>query len=138
MELLDREFSAERLTCYQGIARIPLNALRFGHRTVLNKHRDLSHENVIRLERIYEQVGCLRLQEENVINAVVEDDDLVAALSPHGMSLDDMRSLQWPQDAPALHLENVQCLSGMHRIDAARRFLHESDKWWIVRLFSYG
>jgi hypothetical protein len=60
---------------------------------VLDKHRDLSHENVIRLERIYEQVGYLRLQEENVINAVVEDDDRVAALSLHGMSLDDMRSL---------------------------------------------
>jgi hypothetical protein len=60
---------------------------------VLDKHRDLFHENVIRLEKIYEQVGCLRLQEENVINAVIEDDDLVAALSLHGMSLDNMRNL---------------------------------------------
>jgi hypothetical protein len=137
MELLDGDFAAKKLMCYRGIARVPLHALKFGHRTVLDKHRDLSHENVIRLERIYEQVGCSRLQEENVINAVIEDDDLVTALSLHGMSLDDMRNLQWPQDAPALHLENVQCLSGMHRIEAARRFLDENDKWWIVRLFSY-
>jgi hypothetical protein len=55
---------------------------------VLEKHRDLSRENVIRLERIYEQVGCSRLQEENVINAVIEDNDLVTALSLHSMSLD--------------------------------------------------
>jgi hypothetical protein len=53
-------------------------------------------------------------------------------------TLDDMRNLQWPQDAPALHLQNVQCLSGIHRIEATRRFLNENDKWWIVRLFSYG
>ncbi|CAN9092239.1 unnamed protein product [Alternaria alternata] len=53
------------------------------------------------------------------------------------MSLDDIRSLQWPQDAPTLHLDNLQCLDGMHRIEAARRFLNENDKWWIVRLFSY-
>jgi hypothetical protein len=53
---------------------------------VLDKHSDLSHENVIRLEKIYEQVGCLRLQEENVIHAVVKDDDLIAALSLHGIS----------------------------------------------------
>jgi hypothetical protein len=138
MELLDREFAVEKLMCYRGIARVSLNALRFGHRTVLDKHRDLSHENFIRLERIYKQVGCLRLQEENVVHAVVEDDDLVAALSLHGMSLDDMRSLQWPQDAPALHLQNVQCLSDVHRIEAAQRFPNESDTWWIVRLFSYG
>jgi hypothetical protein len=32
-------------------------------------------------------------------------------------TLDDMRNLQWPQDAPALHLQNVQCLSGIHRIE---------------------
>ena len=115
--------------CYRGIARVPLHALKFGHRIVLDKHRELSHKNVIRLEQIYEQVGCSRLQEENVVNAVIEDDNLVVALSLHGMSLDDMRSLRWPQDAPTLHLENVQCLSGMHRIEAARRFLNENDKW---------
>jgi hypothetical protein len=138
MELLDEDFAAKKLTSYRGLARVPLRALRFGHRTVLDKHRNISHENVVRLERIYEQVGCSRLQEENVVNAIIEDDDLVAALSLHHMSLDDMRSLQWPQDAPTLDLENVQCLSGMHRIEAARRFLNENDKWWIVRLFSNG
>ena len=61
---------------------------------MLDRHRDLSHENVIRLERIYEQVGCSQLQEENVINAVIKDDDLVAALSLHGILLDNMRKLQ--------------------------------------------
>jgi hypothetical protein len=60
---------------------------------VLDKHRDLSYKNVIRLERIYKQVGCLRLQEENVINAVIKDNNLVAALSLHGMSLNNMRNL---------------------------------------------
>jgi hypothetical protein len=138
MELLDEDFAAKKLTCYRGIARVPLHALNFGHRFVVDKHRDLSHENVARLEKIYKQVGCFRLQEENVINAVIEDDDLDAALSLQGMSLDDMRNLRWPQDAPSLHLENVQCLSGMHRIEAARHFLDENDKWWIVRLFSYS
>jgi hypothetical protein len=138
MELLDEDFAAKKLICYRGIARVPLHALRFGHKIVLDNHRDHSHENVKRLKRIYEQVGCSRLQEENVINAVIEDDNLVAALSLHGMSLDDMRNLRWPQDAPALHLKDVQCLSGMHRIEAARRFLDENDKWWIVRLFSHG
>jgi hypothetical protein len=138
MELLDADFAAKKLMCYRGIVRAPLHALKFGHGIVAARHRDLSYENVIRLQKIYEQVGCSRLQEENFINAVIEDDDLTVALSLHGMSLDDMRSLQWPRDAPTLHLDNIQCLDGMHRIEAARRFLNENDKWWIVRLFSYG
>ena len=94
MELLEGDLAARKLMCYRGIARVPLHALQFGHRIVQEKHRDLSQENVRRLERIYEQVGCSRLQEENVINAVIEDDDLVVALSPHSMSLDNMRNLQ--------------------------------------------
>ena len=138
MELLDADTAAKKSMCYRGIARAPLHALKFGHGIVAARHRDLSYENVIRLQRIYEQVGCSRLQEENFINAVIEDDELDVALSLHGMSLDDMRSLQWPQDAPTLHLDNLQCLDGMHRIEAARRFLNENDKWWIVRLFSYS
>ncbi|EOA87100.1 uncharacterized protein SETTUDRAFT_31400 [Exserohilum turcica Et28A] len=138
MELLDEDFATKKLTCYRGIARLPLDALGFRHSTVLDKHREVSLENVRRLERIYGQVGCLRLQDENVVNAIVEDDHLIAALSTHGISLDDMRNIRWPQEAPTLRLEKVYCLSGMHRIEAARRFLDENDKWWTVRLFSYG
>ena len=136
MEPPDEDFAAKKSLFYRGIARLPLHALGFEHRAVLEKHRNLSNENVARLEKIYEQVGCSRLEEENVINAVVEDGDLLAALTTVCMSLDEMRQLRWPQDAPALNLEKVQCLSGMHRIAAARRFLTENDKWWIVRLFS--
>jgi hypothetical protein len=77
MKLLEEDFAAKKLMCYQGIARVPLHALSFGHRIGLDKHRYLAHENVIRLERIYEQVGCVRVQEENVTNAVIPDDDLV-------------------------------------------------------------
>jgi hypothetical protein len=138
MELPDEDFAAKKLLCYRGIARLPLHALKYEHKIVQEKHRKISHENVIRLEKKYEQVGCERLQEENVINAIVKDGDLIAALSTHGMSLDEMRHLRWPQDAPALQIEDVQCLSGIHRIEAARHFLDENDKWWIVRLFSYG
>jgi hypothetical protein len=93
MELLDGDFAAKKLICYRGIARVLLHALRFGYRVLLDKHRDLSYENVIRLEKIYKQVGCSRLQEKNVINAVIEDDNLVAALSLHGMLLDNIRNL---------------------------------------------
>ena len=138
MEWPDEDFAARKLLCYRGIARLPLQALNYDHKIVREKHREISHENVKRLENRYEQVGCERLQEENVINAIVKDSDLVAALSTQGMSLDDMRRLQWPQDAPALEMEHVRCRSGRHRLEAARRYLNEHEQRWIVRLFSYG
>jgi hypothetical protein len=51
MELRDGDFAAKKLLCYRGIARVPLHALRFERRTVLDKHRDLSFENVIACRR---------------------------------------------------------------------------------------
>ena len=52
---------------------MPLNTLDFDHPLVLGKRREISEQNVQRLERIFERNGCLRLQEENVVNAVVLD-----------------------------------------------------------------
>jgi hypothetical protein len=60
---------------------------------MLDKHRNLSYKNVVRLERIYKQVGCSQLQEENVVNTIIKDNNLVAALLLHYMLLDNMRSL---------------------------------------------
>jgi hypothetical protein len=128
----------EKLRCYRGIARVSLGSLNFRHSLVQDKHRATVEENVLRLEKVFEHNGCLRLQEEHVIDAVVRDEELVAALTKISIAEKDFRSLQWPQDAPLLELLDVQCLSGLHRIEAAHRFLDDNDKWWVVRLFSYG
>ena len=116
--------------------RLPLEELDFHHQFVQSEHREISRENVTRIEKIFQRVGCQRLQEENVINAIIPDEELEAALHSHGMSLDSLAHVQWPQDAPEICLKSVKCLSGIHRIEAARNFLDENDKWWIVRLFS--
>jgi hypothetical protein len=134
----DLDLAEVKSRCYLGIARVPLTSLNFQHALVQNKHRAISPSNVWRLEKIFERNGCWRLQEENVINAVVQDDDLAMALSQSTIAGHELRSLQWAQDAPSLALSDVQCLSGLHRIEAANRYLDENDKWWIVRLFSYG
>jgi hypothetical protein len=134
----DVKLTEERLRCYRGIARVSLRSLSFQHALVQDKHRAISQENVLRIENIFKHNGCLRLQEEHVINAVVQDDDLAAALSKQGITKEDFRGYQWAQDAPLLELSDVQCLSGLHRVEAAHRYLDDNDKWWIVRLFSYG
>jgi hypothetical protein len=128
----------DRLECYRGIARVSLVSLSFEHSLVKQKHRDTSQQNVLHLVEVFERNGCLRLQEEHIIDAVVRDEDLQEALSRQGISVEDFRKLQWPQNAPRLDNLNVQCLSGMHRVEAARRFLDDNDQWWIVRLFSYS
>jgi hypothetical protein len=136
----DSELAALRAKCYRGIVKAPLDALDFDHPLVVDKRREISEQNVQRLERIFERNGCLRLQEENVINAVVLDEDLPLLLSSGVSALtpEQLRQIAWARDAPALGAGKLKCISGLHRIQAAKRYLDENDKWWPVRLFSAG
>ena len=134
----DDELATLRARCYRGIAKVPLDALDFDHPLVLGQRRETSEENVQRLERIFARNGCLRLQEENVINAVVLDEELPALLSSNSVTVEQLCQVTWARDTPGLNLGNLRCLSGLHRIQAAKRYLDENDKWWPVRLFSAG
>jgi AraC-like DNA-binding protein len=134
----DATLAAHKVECYRGIARIRLQSLHFQHPLVLERHREESQKNVRRLQRIFKKTGCFRLQDENVINAVVEEDQLDAALHTINLTTDDFRNIHSARDAPALALTAVYCLEGLHCIKAAEIVLGESDKWWVVRLFSWG
>lgn len=136
--IIDSSVSEERSRCYLGIARVYLPALNFSHTLVQDKHRAVSPSNVARLVKIFERNGCMRLQEENVVHAVIRDEVLASALLEHHLTHEEFRDLHWAQDAPLLNISEVQCLSGLHRIEAAREHLDDNDKWWTVRLFSYS
>ncbi|KAK3207311.1 hypothetical protein GRF29_103g513895 [Pseudopithomyces chartarum] len=73
---------------------------------------------------------------ENFINAVVDDASLDDAVAVSQVSRNELLCLREGQELPLLHLRRVECLSGRHRIGAAKAFLDENDHWWTVRLFS--
>lgn len=134
----DITLAKHKANCFRGLIRAPLNCLQFNHQLFLNKHREESPQNVRRLQKIFEKTGCLRLQDENIIDAVVEDDRLNAALHAIGLSNEALQKIRSPEDAPTVYLGEIRCLNGLHRIRAADQFLNENDKWWVVRLFSSG
>lgn len=134
----DDELSKLKATCFRGFARVQLNALNFDHPLVQQKHRKVLQKNVRRLHKIFEKIGCLRLQEENFINAVIDDASLDDAVAVSQVSRDELLNLREGQELPLLNLRNVECLSGLHRTEAAKAFLNDNDQWWTVRLFSKG
>lgn len=138
MATVNETIATDKFNCYRGIARVPLESLHFQHPLVRETHREESPKNIRRLERIFEASGCLRLEDENVINAVVEDADLALALNQASLTADDLKRIRAARDAPVLHLKNVKCLMGLHRIRAADRYLDANDKWWTVRIFTSG
>ena len=123
---------------YLGIAKIKLGALNFDHPLVRKKHRLPSKKNVRRLRNVFERAGCERLEKENFINAVVDDAALISSLAFSGLNKQRFRQLQEGDSIPFVDLRSVDCLGGLHRIEAAKEFLDDNDQWWIVRLFSKG
>lgn len=134
--LTDSELSSIRRKFLRGIAKVNLDALKFSHPLVQKKHRATSHKNISRLENIFKQKGCLRLQSENFIRAVIDDSTLETSLELAGISPDEFRYLQEGDELPHLTLQSVQCLSGLHRTEAAKNFLDPNDQWWIVKFYS--
>ncbi|KAF2278978.1 uncharacterized protein EI97DRAFT_413974, partial [Westerdykella ornata] len=132
----DLELSTLRAENYQGLARVPLQSLKFNHPLVQQKHREISEKNIQRLCNVFARSSCQRLQQENYINAIVGQSELVGSLAAIGMTPSQMLKLQEGDNLPYLSLDSVFCLSGLHRVEAAKRYLPSSDQWWVVRLYS--
>ncbi|ORX91555.1 hypothetical protein BCR34DRAFT_649961, partial [Clohesyomyces aquaticus] len=124
----DKELAVIKAGAYRGIAKIQLSALNFEHPLVQQEHRKVSIQNVRRLQRVFERNGCWRLQEENFVNAIVDDVTLNASLAAAGLGKDDFLQVRHGQPVPWLNLHNIDCLSGLHRIEAAKGFLDDNDQ----------
>ena len=135
MDLPPEELAILKAKYYRGLARIPLELLDFSNEIVKKKHRSLSLKNVARVGKIFARVGCQRLEATNFINGVVSEAALNDALSSSQANVEQLLCAREGDELPLLNLR-VDCLSGLHRIEAAKSFLHDNDQWWVVRLFS--
>jgi hypothetical protein len=123
---------------YRGIAKVRLQALNFDHYLVRKERRDVSAKNVHHLQKVFRLNGCQRLRKENFVNAVIDDETLRASLSLSGTSEDQLRQLREGDQIPMLDVASLDCLEGLHRVLAAKGYLHDNDQWWIVRLYTKG
>ncbi|KAL1629899.1 hypothetical protein SLS56_005169 [Neofusicoccum ribis] len=120
----------------KGVAKVPIDALKFDHDLFVQHHRPVSEKIVERLRGIFRREGCLRDDTGNWIDALVDAPHLEYILSKNGLREADLRS-----DAgrfPLLELNRVDCLQGVHRVLAASKLLNPNDRWWTVRLYSKG
>jgi hypothetical protein len=135
----ERRLAAERRLKFRGTASIKLEVLYFPW----DKTEDVEHQkNVKRLEMIFRDEGCRRLELRNHIVAVIDQQRLDAAIRDSGISAerlfadprdgDDYPTLDFP---PGCLLE---CLDGHARVDAAARVLPLGDKRWTVDLYLAG
>ena len=118
-----------------GSIKCPIRRLRYEFIAV--DPRQLDPKNVARLLGIFKLEGCRRLEPQNHVPALISRTSLNALLEyvPGGLS-----SLNLHDETP-VHVDpnhDLTCLHGRHRIEAAKKYLHPDDKWWIVDLYADG
>lgn len=129
-----RNIAHERNLAFQGFAKVGLDALQFKH----DSHRGLDNRNVTRLRKIFELEGCQRFDELHFVDVVVPKSSLERHQnSTAGPVLSPQPASHW-LNAPVLDLGQLECLSGLHRIQAALQYLQPNDRWWLARVYSDG
>jgi hypothetical protein len=121
---------------YRGRAKISLHHLEFEDENVAGGCT-VDPKNIARLVKVFESEGCLRLEAENHIPALIGETLLGGLL--RDSSVTQAALLDFRQEPPYLHLAEGQqlvALHGKHRIKAAEKFLDPFDRWWVVDFYN--
>jgi hypothetical protein len=140
--LQDESIHNERNKQYLGTARIDLSCLQAFIEDDFrpNQPRDDRSEKmrVKRLVRIFAFEGCLRLEPEHHVDALISQSELNEALKLSSKTPDDLRSKGIPPKLDFRPSKQLKCLNGRHRLKAAKKVLEKGDDWWVVDLYSNG
>ncbi|KAK5093653.1 hypothetical protein LTS08_008853 [Lithohypha guttulata] len=133
---LETRLWAHHVTTFQGYARVLISCLDFQQST----SRGLDSRVLDDLASKYRQIGCLRLNFAHHVPVILAREILLQAAIQANATADDLLSLdaeRWPQLMfnPTFKLP---CLHGRHRTAAAATVLPESDRWWVVAIYSPG
>jgi hypothetical protein len=132
----EKKLAEDREQNFRGTACVSLRKLIF----TPEYSRDVDKKNIERLKRIFAKQGCLRLSPSNHVPAIIDEQDLEAALQYSGKTLGEL--LDSTEDVPPKltfppnYL--LECLHGQHRILAAMEILEPKDEWWTVHLYLSG
>ncbi len=119
---------------FLGTARVRLDNLSFDPRF---GYDEPVHD---RVSRIFAKQGCLRLEPDSHVKALISKEQLREALRSSNCTEDQLR--QPPNTVPVelvfpLDFE-LPCFCGQHRIVAAKEVLSPRNRWWCVDLFAQG
>ena len=122
----------ELLSFYRGCAKIDLKHLTPDPNDTFN----LDNKNIVRLEKILEEEGCLRVEAEHHVQAIISNSILESSLRESHLRRQD---LHLPGHAPKLLFGTdvrLIVLHGKHRLGAASEFFSlPGERWWIVDLY---
>jgi hypothetical protein len=141
----DLRLDTERRRICKGSARVKFEDLKWDEYIKRNPtKRKPDSKHVEHIKGYFKKWGCLQLQVGNHIPAKIGQHRLDVALQ------EARRKKRWTADPlpsndaiintrdgyPKLDFTGgIECLHGLHRIEAGKEWLLPTDKWWIVDLY---
>jgi hypothetical protein len=134
VEVIERRLLDDRRTQFRGTARVRFENLAFGP-------RDLSEKAVNYLEDKFKKQGILRLEPRHRIPAIVDAKVLEEAIEASPNTSSESLLDNCEEDPPDLQLPSgslLDCLQGLHRVEAAKKILPPGGWWWSIDLYING
>jgi len=143
----DLRLSNESRLISKGSALVRFEYLNWNDYLKLNDLEQPDRERVEHVKRIFQKEGCSQLEVDHHIPAVVDQHRIDVALE------DARRKDRWnastlPSESATINKKDgypelefpggIECLHGLHRIEAAKECLLPNEKWWIVDLYLPG
>ena len=144
----DSRLDTERRLIFKGSALVRFEYLNWNEYIKRNEaKRRPDQDHVDRVKRVFRKAGCRPLESIHHIPVVVSQQQLDAALA------EARRRGRWKADAlpsnyatinsqdgyPELEFPGgIECLHGLHRVQAGKEWLQPAEKWWIVDLYLSG
>ena len=130
---VDLIISREKSRRFLGLVKVPLDKLQPEPPPL--HPRQLDPKNVSALVQRFLSEGCLRHDPEHYVPTLIAPQNLPPNLVSG--NTDCAAVLQQNDEPPIFNPEQpLTYLHGRHRLEAARRFCDESERWWIVTLYS--
>ncbi|KAL1873636.1 hypothetical protein Plec18167_006153 [Paecilomyces lecythidis] len=129
-------YSADRIAqqrslYFRGRAKVKLSNLEFERDEVLGT-RPEDKANTQRLVEVFRTEGCVRLEPEHHVAAVVSEDQLHQSLLLSSTSQEALIQAPEPPILNLSHDTKLICLYGKHRLKAAEIC---GEDWWVVELY---
>ena len=133
---LGSQLEDDRRKYFLGSAKVDIDTLCFNSFLP----REINDQNVQRLLSSFELTGCLQLDPQHHLPAIITPTTFHEAVSQADSTNEaasDRDASRWPTVSFPPQLQ-IQCLRGKHCIDVAKQYLTGRARWWVIDFYSEG
>jgi hypothetical protein len=135
--IVENQLYQDRGNCFRATVCVRFANLHFGDLCP----QEANEKVVVKLRDVFAHEGCLRLEPKNHIPAIISQANLDLAIhtTPGAIGASILAGhKKLPCELIFPDGVSIECLQGLHRVEAAKKMLPRRDWWWTIDLYLEG